>query len=101
MNLNSMSEKAILNELGSRIQRERLNQNMPQNELAIKAGISRKSLQNLESGHPCTTSLLLRILRVMGKLEALDAFLPKPGFSPIQLAKLKGHERQRAGRHRQ
>jgi hypothetical protein len=41
-------------------------------------------------------SLLIRVLRAMGKLSQLDAFLPEPGLSPIQLAKLKGRERQRA-----
>jgi hypothetical protein len=32
----------------------------------------------------------------MGKLGQLEAFLPEPGLSPIQLAKLKGRERRRA-----
>lgn len=44
---------------------------------------------------------LLSVLRALGRLENLDAFLPDPGMSPIQLAKLKGRERQRASRHRE
>jgi hypothetical protein len=39
---------------------------------------------------------LLGVLRALGRLENLDAFLPDPGPSPIQLAKLQGKERQRA-----
>ena len=67
-----------------------------QAEVARKAGVSRRALQNLESGRVCTLSLLIRVLRAMGKLSQLDAFLPEPGLSPIQLAKLKGRERRRA-----
>lgn len=38
----------------------------------------------------------IRILRALGKMDALDAFLPEPGLSPLQLARLKGRERKRA-----
>jgi DNA-binding XRE family transcriptional regulator len=96
MNFEAMSEKAVLEELGRRIQAQRLNVNLAQAEVARKAGVSRRALQNLESGRVCTLSLLIRVLRAMGKLSQLDAFLPEPGLSPIQLAKLKGRERQRA-----
>ena len=40
MDFSSMSDKALLEELGSRIQRERLNRNMAQSEIALKAGVS-------------------------------------------------------------
>src|ERR1039457_5965318 len=96
MNFEAMSEKAVLEELGRRVQGQRLNENLTQAEVARKAGVSRRALQRLESGQGCTLSLLIRVLRVLGKLDQLDAFLPEPGLSPIQLAKLKGHERRRA-----
>jgi DNA-binding XRE family transcriptional regulator len=96
MNFEAMSEKAVLEELGRRIQAQRLNVNLAQAEVARKAGVSRRALQNLESGRVCTLSLLIRVLRAMDKLSQLDAFLPEPGLSPIQLAKLKGRERRRA-----
>ena len=100
MKLTTMSNTAILEEIGHRIQRERLNQNMSQAELASKAGVSRRAYQNLESGHTCTLSLLIRALRALNKIEMFDAFLPDPGPSPIQLAKLKGKTRLRSSRHR-
>jgi len=53
-------------------------------------------LQNLESGRNCTLSLLIRVLRAMGKLDQIEALLPEPGLSPMQLAKMKGRERRRA-----
>lgn len=96
MNFEAMSEKAVLAELGRRIQTRRLNGNLAQAEVAGKAGISRRALQNLENGRGCTLSLLIRVLRALGQLAQLEAFLPEPGISPIQLAKLKGRERRRA-----
>ena len=101
MNFEAMTDKAVLEELGRRIQSQRLNANLLQAEVAQKAGISRRALQNLESGRVCTLSLLIRVLRALGKLGQLGTLLPEPGPSPIQLAKLKGRERQRAsGRRR-
>jgi transcriptional regulator with XRE-family HTH domain len=96
MDLDSMSDKAILSELGNRLQRERLNRNMTQSELAVKSGVSVRSLQYLETGRPCTLASLLKILRAMGSLASLDAFFPASGPSPVQLARLKGRERERA-----
>jgi len=101
MNFESMSDRAMLGELGRRVQALRLNMNMAQTVVARKAGISRRALQNLEGGRGCTLALLIRVLRALEKLDALDAMLPEPGLSPLQLAKLKGRERQRAsGRRR-
>ena len=97
MNIEAMSDNAVLKEVGRRVQIQRLNLNLAQADVARKAGVSRRALQNLESGRVCTLALLIRVLRVMGKLAQLDAFLPEPGLSPIQLAKLKGRERRRAG----
>jgi transcriptional regulator with XRE-family HTH domain len=100
MNYEAMSEQAVLAELGQRLQAQRLNANLSQAEVAHQAGVSRRALQNLESGRVCTLSLLIRVLRALGKLQQLEALLPETGPSPIQLAKLKGRERQRASGRR-
>jgi putative transcriptional regulator len=93
----TMSDTAVLAELGRRIQQERLNQNLSQETLAQRAGISRRALQYLEMKGACTLASLIRVLRVLGKLIALEAFLPVPQVSPVQLARLRRTERQRAG----
>jgi len=100
MKFTAMNDTAILEELGHRIQRERLNQNMSQADMALKAGVSRRAYQNLEVGLACALPLLIRVLRALNKLDMLDFFLPEPGPSPIQLAKLKGRLRARSSRHR-
>jgi transcriptional regulator with XRE-family HTH domain len=98
MDFGAMSDRAVLAEIGRRIQAERLNQNVAQADLAERAGISRRALQHLEGGRGCTLSLLLRALRALGRLDAVDLMLPEAGPSPLQLAKLRGRVRQRAGR---
>jgi serine/threonine-protein kinase HipA len=62
----------VLAELGQRLQAHRLNANLSQAEVAQKAGVSRRALQNLESGRVCTLSLLIRVLRALGKLHQLE-----------------------------
>lgn len=97
MKTETLSDGAVGVEIGRRVKVCRLNLNRSQAQVAEKAGVSRRALQKLEGGQSCTLVLLVRVLRALGRLDALDALLPEPGLSPIQLAKLKGRERQRAG----
>jgi putative transcriptional regulator len=96
MGFTDLSDKAVLVQLGSRVQRERLNRNLTQEALATRAGLGTRTVRYLEAGRQTTVETLIRVLRALDKLDALDAFLPEPGLSPLQLAKLKGRERQRA-----
>lgn len=100
MKLSSMNNQAVLREIGVRIRRERLNQNLTQETLAQQAGVSRRVILDLEGGKGCGLSSFIEILRALRKLDQLDAFIPDPGISPIQLAKLRGRERQRASGRR-
>ena len=91
-----MNNHGVLKEIGDRIRKERLNQNTTQAVLAQRAGVSRRLVFDLERGMGCGLSSFVEILRALKKLDQLDMFLPDPGISPLQLAKLKGRERQRA-----
>ena len=87
-------------ELGRRIARARLNMNVTQQALATEAGITRKTLSNLENGANCDVSSLLRVLDVLNLADSLVAALPAAEPSPLALAKSRGKRRQRAGRPR-
>jgi transcriptional regulator with XRE-family HTH domain len=100
MEFNFMSNSEIQKELGRRLQRERLNQNLTQAELTEKSGISRRTLTSAENGEGPTMDTMICILRGLGVLSRLDQFLPEPPMSPVQLAKLRGNQRQRASRKR-
>ena len=96
-----MSDTAIVAEIGQRIRRYRLNGNLTQADLAERAGISLRTLQNAEGGQVTTIETLIAILRELGLLAQLEFFLPEPPLSPVQLARLQGQVRQRASGRRE
>lgn len=98
MSIYGMSDRAILKEIGRRLKRKRLEKNVSQQRLADLAGLNRTTVRDLEHGSPFGVLTLIQILRALGVLEELNSFLPDPGISPLQLAKMKGKERRRASR---
>lgn len=102
MDFSAMNDKAVLAELGARIKGRRLAMNITQEELMRKAGVARKVVQSMESGHSSTTKGFIRVLRALGLIETIGQLFPEPGPSPLALAELKGKERLRAsGGHRE
>jgi transcriptional regulator with XRE-family HTH domain len=76
-----------------------LEKNLSQIQLAQEAGVSRCTLQRLESGEVATQlSGLLRVCRALGLLERFDTLLPEVVAGPMARLKQKGRERQRAKR---
>ena len=100
MNFQSMSDRAVLEELGERIHRRRLDNDISQEDLARKAGVGRNVVQNIESGKIYTIIGFIRVLRALGLSEELDRLFPDLGPDPLELVKLKGRQRQRASRRR-
>lgn len=87
----------VLTELGRRLQRYRLQQNRTVRDVAAAAGIGVRTLDRAEAGDNPTLATVVRILRALGRLDALESFLPAPLVSPLELAAMSGRERQRAG----
>ncbi len=59
--------------------------------------MSKRTVERLEAGAVATQlSTFLRVLRVLGLQEKLDALIPAPTPSPLQQLKGKGRTRQRA-----
>lgn len=94
----SMSDKALIKQIGVFIKHHRLRQNKTQNVLADEAGISRSTLSLLERGETVTILTLIQVLRVLDQLHVLDAFRIEEKVSPMALAKLEKEKRKRAGR---
>jgi putative transcriptional regulator len=99
MDYRNLSNDAILAELGERLRRLRLNADISQEALAEATGLSRKTVQNAENGANCSMDTLVRMLRGLNALDQLENFMPAPGPSPVQMAKLHGKPRQRASGH--
>ena len=100
MNFQSMSDQAVLEELGERIHRCRLDNDISQEDVARRAGVGRNVVQNVENGKIYTIMGLIRILRALGLIGELDRLFSDLGPNPLELVKLKGHQRQRASGRR-
>lgn len=91
-----LTDAAVLAELGSRLERVRLERNVTQEQLAAEAGVSRSTVVRAEAGEPVKTTALVRILRALALAELLDLLVPEPLPSPIELARRQGSPRRRA-----
>lgn len=74
-------------DLGERVRRLRIDRGLSQQELAAKAGISLKTLRNLELGAGSSLDTLLRALKALDVANLLDALAPAPVVSPLALLK--------------
>jgi len=91
-------DAVILRELGERIARIRLERNLPQAELAIQAGVSKRTLERMEAGGVTQLVNLVRVSRALGLVERFETLLPEPLPSPVAQLKLRGKERKRAAK---
>lgn len=89
-------DAAILQELGERLGRLRLERNLTQAALAEQAGISKRTVERMEAGGPTQLVNLVRVCRALSLLERFEALIPEPVVSPVVQLKLQGKQRQRA-----
>ena len=95
MDWNSLSNAAIVMEIGKRLKEYRFKRRFTQQELAERAGISLFTIAQIEKGKPVSISMLLPVLRVLRLLDNLEMLLPETGISPVEMLKLKGKQPQR------
>ena len=92
-----LSDEAVLRELGARLSAARLARNLTQATLAEEAGVSKRTVERLESGEVASRlSGLVRVCRVLNLLERLETLVPSPTVSPIEQLKLASGRRKRA-----
>lgn len=96
-----LSDLAVLNEIGDRLVRRRIDAGMTQAQLAGEAGISKRTVERMEAGHSTDLVMLLRALRALKLLETLDQLVPDLPQSPLVLLKSRGRMRKRVGHSRQ
>jgi transcriptional regulator with XRE-family HTH domain len=94
-----LTDGAVLEELGRRLERQRVERNLTQAELAEAAGLGRATLQRLESGESVQMTTLLKVLRALGLLEDLDAALPETVRMPIAELQRERRKTRRRVRH--
>lgn len=97
MNLLFRSPSEVVQLLCARLRKERLAQQMPQAELAARAGISAGTLSNLEAGRGVALENLVRVALVLGRMQELEGlFQPKLDTLNDMLRYERSANRQRA-----
>lgn len=85
----------ILAELGRRFRACRLRKNISQAELARRARLSRATVQLIEDGADTRLGTIVRVMRVLGLLDALESLLPVEATAPSPLERLAAGDKQR------
>ncbi|MBS2128572.1 helix-turn-helix transcriptional regulator [Burkholderia thailandensis] len=84
-------------ELGERLKTLRVHRNLDQATLAKRAGISVRTLRNLESGSGSSLRTLILVVRALGRETWLETIAPIPSINPLMLTRTAS-PRQRASK---
>ena len=79
----SATDREVMRELGRRLAALREAQRLTMLEAAERAALSRQTLYRAERGQNPTLLTIVRLLRVYGRLAALESFIPEPEISPM------------------
>jgi len=91
----------LLQEIGAKLARARLEKNLTQAQLAAQAGISLRTLSRIERGSGASVvSAFIRVCRALGLVERFAAIVPDPVPSPMEQLKMQGRQRRRASGRR-
>ena len=93
-----MSPDELQAALGKQLQELRIAKNLDQITTAEKAGISEKTLRNLEAGRGSSIETLVRVLKALDSLDGLRLLAPKPSVSPLALLRHSETARRRVRR---
>lgn len=91
-----MTAETVLSELGRRISRRRLDLGMTQADAAEEAGLSKRTVEHIESGDDIRVTSLIRYLNVLDLIDGLNSIVPETGLRPMEVLRMKGMDRQRA-----
>ena len=98
--LSTLADDAVLAEIGGRLAQRRIELDLTQADLAREAGVSKRTVERIERGASAQLSSFLRVLRRLELLPALDALLPEPRTSPLELLQRERKQRERVSSRR-
>ncbi len=90
-----LTPETVVQELGRRLARRRVDLGMTQADAAERAGLGKRTVERIEAGGDTQMSTIIRLLRTLELIEELDRLVPETGPRPMDLLKLKGRERKR------
>lgn len=77
-----LTSQAALKEMGLRLKSYRVYSSLTQDDLAKKAGVSRRSIQYLEDGNNVSFTTVIKTLMVLELDSNLDLLIPDPTKRP-------------------
>jgi transcriptional regulator with XRE-family HTH domain len=96
MEMSSLSEVQQAKTLGARIAQVRIRKQLTQQQLADRAGLGLRTVQRLEIGEVSTQLVgFLKVCRVLGLSDRLDALLPEQMESPLDQLRRQSAPRRR------
>jgi transcriptional regulator with XRE-family HTH domain len=95
-----LTDAAIAQSLGARVERYRIEAGLTQAELSEQAGIGKRTLERIEAGRGAELVTLIRVLRALNALDGFERLLPELPPSPIEQLELRGRQRQRVAHPR-
>lgn len=90
-------DQEVLGALGQRLRALRRARGLTAQEAARRAGLDRNTVHRAEGGRNPTLLTLVRLLRVYGRLGALEGFLELPEVSPMKLLRAARKGRGKSG----
>lgn len=84
----SLSDTLIQERIGNTIRSIRLKQNITQRSLAEYAELSLSTVKKIEGGNIGSFEALLRILRILGKLDVFQPLITEDQLSPSEYYEL-------------
>lgn len=101
MDLRFATAKELVASLGERLRDLRVGQGLQQGDLAARAGVSVRTIRDLELGHGGTLTSLMRVVKGLGATEWVEALAPKAGVDPMALLEGQAKPRLRVRRRQQ
>ena len=77
--------QAAVEELTRRLAQFRMECGLTQDELAKRAGVSKRTIERIEDGCDTQLTSLVRLLRVLGLADRLDQLIPESTVSPMDM----------------
>ena len=90
-----MADSDILKAIGEHIKEWRLEMTLSQVHLANKTQLSIATIYQIESGKGTSLQNLIKVLRILDRLDALSQFLQEKEISPLEFQKLEAGMKHR------
>ena len=95
MELYTLTNDAIMRQIGSKIKELRIEKSVKQAELADASGVSVFTISSVENGKSTSLLTIVQLLRALEHLDYPNSFFQEETISPIAYAKLMKNNKKK------